>query len=87
VVVERSDSIYVMKLSHWLLRHLAVFGFDPTYEYANVSRRFIVEFMKKLGAVFSYGIPAIVTPTSRQLFKSAFSPSKLWDQFEEVHGA
>lgn len=86
-VVERSKGQTVMKLSQWVLLHLAVFGSEPEFLYSDASRRVIVELMKQLGVTFSYSIPALASSTSATLFEAAFGGTGIWDRYQEVHGA
>jgi hypothetical protein len=60
-----------------ILRHLALFNLDlksSTNGLSNplISRKFIIEFMKKLAFRTSYMIPAERTATSDRLFEEAF---------------
>lgn len=47
-LTESPDSVYILKLSSWITRHLAVIKTPPSERDANVSAHVITEFMKKL---------------------------------------
>lgn len=47
-VVESPDDIYLIKLSSWVTRHIAMFGVTPSERLANMSGYTITELMKKL---------------------------------------
>jgi Holliday junction resolvase len=85
VVIEKSSNNYLIKLSNWVLRHLAIFGVEPNFEYADMSRRLIIDLMKKLSITMSYGIPAIDSLVTRNLFEKAFSGSIVWDRYKLTH--
>lgn len=71
-ITEISDGNYFLKLSTVTLRHLAIFGVELNEQYADVSRRIIIEFFKKLDITRSYAIPNSKTPTSDILYNQAF---------------
>lgn len=85
VVIEKSKDNYVIKLSNWILRHLGVFGVEPSFEYSDLSRRSIIELMKKLNITISYSIPAITGDISTAIYKQAFSGTFVWQNYESVH--
>jgi len=74
-ITEMSDSNYFLKLSTATLRHLAIFGVELNEQYADLSRRMIIEFFKKLNITRSYAIPNSKTPTSDTLYNQAFEES------------
>jgi hypothetical protein len=85
IVTEKSENNYIVKLSHWMLRHLGVFGVEPTFEYFDMSRRYIIATMKKLNVTMSYPIPATDNVASRKLYEHAFSGSFVWDNYKTQH--
>ncbi|KAF2337831.1 hypothetical protein [Flavobacterium nitrogenifigens] len=74
-ITEISNINYFLKLSTLTLRHLAVFNVKLNEQYADISRRMIVEFFKKLNITKSFSIPAVKTVTSDILYKQAFEES------------
>ena len=47
-LIETPDTVHVLKLSSWIMRHLAIFNAPPSEQLANTSVHVITEFMKKL---------------------------------------
>lgn len=84
-VIEKSKGIYMIKLSNLVIRHLGVFGVDLSFEYADFSRRLIIELMKKIGITMSFGIPETAGNISSQLYKTAFSDTHVWSNYKSVH--
>ncbi|MDL2303560.1 hypothetical protein LJC28_04115, partial [Dysgonomonas sp. OttesenSCG-928-D17] len=76
-ITEVSDSNYFFKLSTLILRHLAISGMELNEQYADISRRLIIELFKKLKVIQSFAIPNTKTPTSDTLYKQAFEDSWL----------
>ncbi|WP_156169773.1 hypothetical protein [Sphingobacterium sp. IITKGP-BTPF85] len=74
-IIEVSDSNYFLKLSTLTLRHLAIFKVELNEQYADMSRRIIIEFFKKLKVSQSISIPNTKTPTSNTLYNQAFGKS------------
>jgi hypothetical protein len=75
IITEISDSNYFFKLSTLTLRHLSIFGVELNEQYADLSRRIIIEFFKKLNITKSFLIPTVKTLTSDILYKQAFEES------------
>ena len=86
VVIEKSKGHYVVKLSNWVIRHLSVFGVEPSFEYADISRRLIIELMKKINITISYAIPSIADNCTNHLYNIAFSNTFVLSRYKEVHG-
>lgn len=57
-LIETPDSVYMLKLSSWITRHLAIFKTQPTEQYANMSAHVIMEFMKKLDCPLLHLFPS-----------------------------
>ncbi len=57
-LTEMPDSVYVLKLSSWITRHMAIFKTQPSEQYANVSAHVITEFMKKLDCQLLHLFPS-----------------------------
>ena len=85
VVIEKSANNYIVKLSHWMLRYLGVFDVEPTFEYFDISRRYIIETMKRLNVTMSYPIPATDNAMSRKLYEQAFGGSFVWNNYKTHH--
>jgi len=83
-ITEVSDSNYFLKLSTLTLRHLAIFGVELNEQYADISRRLIIEFFKKLKVTQSFSIPNAKTPTSDTLYKQAFEESWLLTNYSTI---
>jgi len=86
IVIEKSKDNYIVKLSNLVIRHLGVFGVEPSFEYADISRRLIIELMKKINITTSYAIPSIADNYTRQLYNMAFSNTFVVDNYKKVHG-
>jgi len=71
-IIEVSDNNYFLKLSTLTLRHIAIFGVELNEQYADISRRVIIEFFKKLNITQSFSIPNNKSQTSDFLYKQAF---------------
>ncbi|MCP5158999.1 MAG: hypothetical protein H6974_00860 [Gammaproteobacteria bacterium] len=85
LVIEKSKGTYVIKLSNLIIRHLGVFEVEPSFEYADFSRREIVEFLKKLDVTVSYGIPAVSKDITRKLYNTAFADTFVLNHFQQEH--
>jgi hypothetical protein len=85
IVIEKSKGNYVIKLSNWVIRHLGVFGVEPGFEYADISRRLILELMKKINIPISHGIPVIAGSTTNNLYELAFSDTYVWNDYKSLH--
>ncbi len=83
-ITEKSDNNYFLKLSTVILRHLAVFGAELNDQYANTSRRIIIEFFNKLNVFQSYAIPNTKTQTSDLLYRQAFGNSWVQNNYDQV---
>jgi hypothetical protein len=58
VLIERPDSLYMLKLSSWITRHLALLKAQPTEELAHTSAAAIMEFVKKLDCPLLHLFPS-----------------------------
>lgn len=83
-ITEMSDSNYFLKLSTLTLRHLAIFGAGLNEQYADFSRRIIIEFFKKLKVTQSFQIPNTKTNSSDILYKQAFDESWVIDNYSKT---
>ena len=82
-VKEKSKGIYLPKLSKLIVSHIATFNLELNDEYCELSRRLIIEFMKKLKIKKSYQIPKIKTENTNKLFKLAFDGTWLMDNYNK----
>jgi Holliday junction resolvase len=85
IVIEKSNNNYVVKLSNWVIRHLGVFRVEPSFKNADISRRLIIELMKKINIPISHGIPAIASSTTNHLYDVAFSGTFVLGNYKSVH--
>jgi hypothetical protein len=85
IVIEASKDKYFVKLSHLIIRHLATANAPLDPESFDISRRLIVELMKKLDVTISYAIPSIAKEQSKIIYNKAFEASHTWDNFVKYH--
>ena len=81
VLIEMSDNNYFLKLSTVILRHLATLGVQLNEQFADVSRRLIIEFFKKVNVLQGFSIPNTKTPTSDLLYEQAFVESFVYKNY------
>jgi Holliday junction resolvase len=71
-LLEESTISYMLKLSTILTHYLPTVHADITHENALISRKIIIEFMKKIGVIQSFSIPSKRTPITDKVFLLAF---------------
>jgi len=57
-LIETPDSVYMLKLSSWITRHLAIFKTQPSEQVANMSAHVITDFMQKLDCPLLHLFPS-----------------------------
>jgi hypothetical protein len=72
--VEGTDDRFVVKLSNWITRHLAIYGLSPEERHANVFANVISEFTKRVGIptfnVFPWGRTPEIKALEAMCFRS-----------------
>lgn len=68
-LTETPDNVYLLKLSSWITRHLAIFKTQPSEQYANMSAYVITEFMKKLDCPVLHMFPSGRSKQLEQLYE------------------
>jgi len=66
-LVETPDEDYMLRLSSWITRHLAIFNTTPSEEYANVSAHVITDLMQKLDCPLLHMFPSDGSDHLKQL--------------------
>jgi hypothetical protein len=66
-LTETLASVYVLKLSSWITRHLSLLNTEPSEELSNVSAQVIVDLMKKLGCPTLHLFPRERTEQMKRL--------------------
>src|SRR5205814_1564634 len=79
-LIETPDELYILKLSSWVTRHLALFRVEPTDTLANKSAWYIIEFMKKLDCPVMHLFPTNRTEELKGLDKMFRTSAKETDQ-------
>lgn len=66
-LVERPDGPYLLKLSSWINRHLAIFDVEPSEQHANLSAHVIARLMEKLACPPLHSFPMERSVQMREL--------------------
>jgi hypothetical protein len=75
-LVATPDDNYILKLSSWITRHLAIFNMTPTEEYCNVSAHVVSGLMEKLDCPLLHVFPSGRSPQLTQLGKLFMPPKR-----------
>ena len=80
-LLEKAAGPHMLKLSTIIMHHLATFQAGITHDNALISRRIVVEFMKKIGVTRSFAVPTMRSSATDELYMSAFGDTWVWDSY------
>jgi len=85
-MLESLKNTYMLKLSTIIMHHLAIMDADITPENAMMSRRIVIEFMKKIAIERSFAIPSTYTTKSDAIFRVTFEGTWVLENYFKVTG-